>query len=767
MRVLFTGASSFTGFWFVGRLAAAGAEVVAPLRGAVESYEGVRAERVRWLSQWAEIAPDCAFGEPAFLDLIRARRFDVLCHHAAEARGYREPTFDVAGALAANTRNIAEVFETLRERGCKAVVATGSVFEPDEGAGPEPRRAFSPYGLSKGLTWRTIEYWGETLGLPASKFVIANPFGPFEEARFVAHAVGRWAHGEAVEVRTPNYLRDNIHVDLLSMAYAKFVAEAAAGGAGRSFGPCGYMETQGAFAERLGRELGARLGLAGAVKHAVQTDFSEPLARVNSHVIDPAAYGWSEGKAWDALAGYYRQRGLTATPAQPKRAVEIIGSVDAVNHGFVSGWLAAKQGSEPRYLRAVVDGVERCAVRADLWRPDLREQNICDGHAGFRFAFPGGLNPYADAEVRLEDRETGLVLANGLIKLPRLVGGENSPLASGRDVVAVNVGTVSYHDGGIDLMIETIGPPDSFGAPRSDNATLEQIAAKPVEHPYFAALGLAAARIRMLVRPRDAAAPVDIRLDGVGEEWLRVNQIPGRLPDYFAALAADNLERVSGPGESVARFAATGLSTACRIDAMVRRHFGRGLAQCGTCLDWGAGPGRVALPLARVVAPGLALTAADVDGVNAAFGRAHFADVNFVRTPFLPPLPFADGAFGAIYGVSVLTHLTEAAQFAWLKELRRVARPGAPVIVSAHSEYQLLRTAEGAPELLREAIERGISDSMFDDNLGARLAQKSYYRSTFHTRRYIVENWAEDFEIVRIYPAANGAAQDFVVMRAK
>ena len=107
-------------------------------------------------------------------------------------------------------------------------------------------------------------------------------------------------------MRTPRYLRDNIHVDLLATAYARFVAEVAAGGAGRRFGPCGYMETQGAFAERLGRELAPRLGLAGRVSLAEQTDFSEPLARVNRDVIDPAAYGWDEGRAWDALADYYR-----------------------------------------------------------------------------------------------------------------------------------------------------------------------------------------------------------------------------------------------------------------------------------------------------------------------------------------------------------------------------------------------------------------------------------------------------------------------------
>jgi nucleoside-diphosphate-sugar epimerase len=46
MRILFTGASSFTGYWFVRELVAGGHEVIAACRGDGR-YEGLRAERVR------------------------------------------------------------------------------------------------------------------------------------------------------------------------------------------------------------------------------------------------------------------------------------------------------------------------------------------------------------------------------------------------------------------------------------------------------------------------------------------------------------------------------------------------------------------------------------------------------------------------------------------------------------------------------------------------------------------------------------------------
>jgi len=44
--------------------------------------------------------------------------------------------------------------------------------------------AFSPYGLSKGLTAQAFRYWCGALDVPLGKFVLPNPFGPFEEPRF-------------------------------------------------------------------------------------------------------------------------------------------------------------------------------------------------------------------------------------------------------------------------------------------------------------------------------------------------------------------------------------------------------------------------------------------------------------------------------------------------------------------------------------------------------------------------------------------------------
>jgi len=308
VKALLTGASSFTGYWFACALAERGVAVVAPLRASQEAYSGIRGARVRALAEVAEIVPKVEFGSAEFFDLLDRSGCDMLCHHAARVTDYRSPDFDVTLALAENTRAFKPLSERLKARAFAGVVLTGSVFEPDEGVGTEPRRAFSPYGLSKALTASMIRYWCEMAGLPLGKFVIANPFGPMEEPRFCTYLVKTWAARQVPEVRTPLYVRDNIHVSLLASAYADFVIEMYETRRSAHRAPTFYVESQGAFAERFARELSERVATPCPVKIAVQTDFSEPMVRINTDPLDVARLAWSEKDAWDAIAAYYAQQ---------------------------------------------------------------------------------------------------------------------------------------------------------------------------------------------------------------------------------------------------------------------------------------------------------------------------------------------------------------------------------------------------------------------------------------------------------------------------
>jgi UDP-glucose 4-epimerase len=307
MRILFTGGSSFTGLWFARALAQAGHEVVATLRRAPEEYaQEPRRQRVEQLGACCRIVPGCGFGDERFMTLLAEGRWDALCHHGADVTNYRSPDFDCPGALQANTRNIAAVARALREHGCPRLVCTGSVFENDEGAGSEGLPAFSPYGLSKALSWQVARHYAIREGLAAAKFVIPNPFGPWEEPRFTAYLLKCWRAGSPAAVNTPEYVRDNIHVSLLARSYVAFVERLPASPGVVRVNPSGYIESQGAFALRVATQMRPRFGLACEVDLKVQREFTEPRIRVNT---DPAALlapDWNEEQAWDEFASYYK-----------------------------------------------------------------------------------------------------------------------------------------------------------------------------------------------------------------------------------------------------------------------------------------------------------------------------------------------------------------------------------------------------------------------------------------------------------------------------
>jgi ubiquinone/menaquinone biosynthesis C-methylase UbiE len=126
-----------------------------------------------------------------------------------------------------------------------------------------------------------------------------------------------------------------------------------------------------------------------------------------------------------------------------------------------------------------------------------------------------------------------------------------------------------------------------------------------------------------------------------------------------------------------------------------------------------------------------------------------------------PKLPFSDKSVDLLYGISVMTHLTEYNQHRWLREIRRVIKPGGCVILTSNGETQYYKT----PELIHHAfVERfGFSDIMADATFGEDLSV--YYRVSYQSRDYTKRSWGEYLYMLDIIPAAQSFVQDYVVMR--
>ena len=264
----------------------------------------------------AEVIFNHDFHSAEFLDLVAARPWQILAHHGADIAGYREAAYDVVAGIERNAAGAKDILARLPQGA--SVIVTGTTFEAGEGMSDPHDPALSPYGLSKGLTnqiWRHLAIWQ---GLQFSKFVIAAPFGPWEEGRFAWSLFQRWMAGEPGLVRTPNYVRDNLPAPLLGLSYARLAAKMLQGGCpDHTARPSGIVGSQSAFARRVAAEASRRLGRLCAVEDAANPSEPEPRERINSEPVhDPL---WDEPAFWDSYVDYYAMlasRGLlAATPA--------------------------------------------------------------------------------------------------------------------------------------------------------------------------------------------------------------------------------------------------------------------------------------------------------------------------------------------------------------------------------------------------------------------------------------------------------------------
>jgi len=94
MKILFAGASSCTGFWFIKTLAASGHKIVCPATKNLADYTGTRRQRIERLKAFYHLVPCTTFGSKNFLKAIPEYDFDLLCHCAADVTNYKSPDFD-------------------------------------------------------------------------------------------------------------------------------------------------------------------------------------------------------------------------------------------------------------------------------------------------------------------------------------------------------------------------------------------------------------------------------------------------------------------------------------------------------------------------------------------------------------------------------------------------------------------------------------------------------------------------------------------------
>jgi len=181
------------------------------------------------------------------------------------------------------------------------------------------------------------------------------------------------------------------------------------------------------------------------------------------------------------------------------------------------------------------------------------------------------------------------------------------------------------------------------------------------------------------------------------------------------------------------------------------------LASIKRVLDLGCGCGRVIRHLGFF--EGAELVGTDYNPKLIEWCQANLAFGHFDINELDPPLKYADGSFDFIYALSVFTHLTERLQLLWMKELKRVIRPGGYLLVTLHGTFYFNRLTPFEQEQFQKG-ELVVKDAG---------SAGSNYCAAFHPESYVREKMTDGFEVLDHIPegARGNPWQDLYLLRKK
>ena len=196
-------------------------------------------------------------------------------------------------------------------------------------------------------------------------------------------------------------------------------------------------------------------------------------------------------------------------------------------------------------------------------------------------------------------------------------------------------------------------------------------------------------------------------------------------------------------------------------------------------LDFGVGWGRLYRVMLNHVRP-MTLVGADIDQMCVDLCSGAMPYGTFVRNGIAPPLDFTSQSFEVIYAYSVFSHLAPEVAEGWMKEFRRVLRPGGLVAFTtlkpAHLAVWRDQSSGADPNYVR-CLERVAFDhdrwtaraaggeALYLPIGGGDLREDSFYGETVLSMPAVHELAATAGLEVLVFEDGPDLPQSFVVLR--
>ncbi len=201
-------------------------------------------------------------------------------------------------------------------------------------------------------------------------------------------------------------------------------------------------------------------------------------------------------------------------------------------------------------------------------------------------------------------------------------------------------------------------------------------------------------------------------------------------------------------------FLASGQAGAQTIEECLARA-GVKLQGLTSVLDFGCGCGRVVRHWQSL--DGVSIHGCDVNRRAVAWCRRNLCFATFTECELEPPLPYPDCSFDLVYALSVVTHMPETLQIAWVAELRRLVKQGGHLLFTTHGEAYLGALTEAEQSEFRSGrlvVRR--ADAAGTNTCGA-----------YHPKEYVVDHLTVGFEVIDHLPegARGNPVQDVWLFR--